>query len=70
MTDKIEFYNADGEPGRDLVATVDSGMVPHINSLISIRQETWEVVSVSYALDDADDCNQRKMRANVELQKV
>jgi hypothetical protein len=65
--DGIEFYNVDGTPGRDLIATVKSPMVPPTGAKISIRKRTWEVVSVTYALDDSDDRSMAKMRANVDL---
>lgn len=67
MKDKIEYYDADAKPGRDLVATVSSAMVPLVGSSISIRQRAWKVVSVTYALDDADDPTMERMRANVTL---
>lgn len=65
--DSVEFYNVDGKPGRDLVASVKSSIVPPVGSKISIRKQTWEVVGVSYSLDHADDFASACLRANVEL---
>ena len=67
MGDRIEFYDSEGKSGRDFVASAKSQMVPPVGSKISIRKKTWEVVSVSYALDHADDPRLAAMRANVEL---
>ena len=66
MKDSIEFYN---EETKNLVAAVYSGMVPTVKSFISIRKQTWEVVSVTYALDAADDYSIIRIRANVNLVK-
>jgi len=66
----IEFYNADGTPGRDLVQSVESPMVPPVGSKISIRKQTWEVVNVTYALDEADNPMIARMRANVDLRRL
>lgn len=63
MKDRIEFYD-----GNNLVAAINSAMVPPTESKISIRGATWEVVSVTYALDYADDpMGGSRMRANVDL---
>ena len=42
-------------------------MVPPVGSMINIRKKTYEVVSVTFALDHADDPMQTGMRANVKL---
>lgn len=65
----IEFYDADGKPGHDLIAVAESSMVPPVGSKISIRKQRWEVISVTYALDDADDSLLTRMRANVDLRR-
>ena len=63
MTSILEFYDGD-----NLVVGVESAMVPHVNSLISIRAETWEVVSVTYAVDHAGGKRaERTMRANIDI---
>lgn len=68
--DVIEYYDVDGTPGRDLIASVKSSMVPSVGSKINIRKQTYEVVNVTYALDAADDQMFASMRANVDLKKV
>lgn len=68
--DTIDFYNAHGEPGRNLVAAVKSSIVPPVGAYISIRGETWWVVRITYALDHADDMATSMMRANVELRRA
>jgi len=62
MNDAVEFYSANG-----LVAAVKSSIVPTSGSYINIRGKTWEITSVSFALDHADSMRERGMRANVEL---
>ena len=61
--DKVEFYN-----GKNLVAAVNSSMVPPIGSYISIRKKTWEIVAVSFAVDHADERAECGMRCNVDVQ--
>ena len=64
--EKIEFYLND-----KLLATVESTMVPTVESMISIRAITYEVISVTYALDNADEqCGIKRMRANIDLRAV
>lgn len=63
MKDRIEFYD-----GNNLVAAINSDMVPPTESKISIRGVIWEVVSVTYALDHADSIGDSRMRANVDLE--
>ena len=65
--DSIEYYNIDGTPGRDLVASVMSAIIPPEGAKISIRKNTWVVVSITYAVDDSEDASITKMRANVSL---
>lgn len=67
--DKVEFYDIDGNLGRDLVAAVNSSIVPDIGSRVNIRNNNWEVVSVSYCVDYCDDIALARVRANVELKK-
>jgi len=66
MTDRLEFYN-----GKRIIASVDSSIVPIIGSKISIRKKTWEIISVTYAIDyvDATLPALRTMRANIDLKK-
>jgi len=65
--DRIEYYNADCPAGRDLIAAIDSSMVPPVGAKISIRKVTWEVMFVSYCLDDAGCSTLSRMRACVNL---
>ena len=61
--EKIEFY-LNGK----LLASVESPMVPPVGSMNSIRAITYEVISVTYALDYADEqCGIKRMRANIDL---
>lgn len=62
MKDRIEFYDRD-----NMIASVDSAMVPAVGQKISIRGKTWDVVAVSFALDYADKPFESAMRANVDL---
>lgn len=62
MPDTVEYYN-----GKDLIVRVKSSIVPTVGSLISIRKETWKVISVTYAIDHADDWQRSGTRANVDL---
>lgn len=63
--DQLEFYR-----GPNLVASVKSSMVPPINSLISIRQKTYRVIQITYAMDNADGPQLRSMRANIDITPV
>jgi len=60
--DRVEFYD-----GEQLLAGVDSSIVPPKGSYISILGKTWKVQRVTYALDHAAKMFERSMRANVEL---
>ncbi len=62
IDDLIEFYKGD-----TMIAYVRSSMVPPVGAKISVRGETWDVVRVTYALDQADDPLGKGMRANVDL---
>jgi hypothetical protein len=62
IDDLIEFYDGD-----TMVAYVKSSMVPPVGAKINIRKKTWAVLSVTYALDQADDPQGKGMRANVDL---
>lgn len=64
MMDTIEFYF-----NRN-VFSVRSSMVPPVGSLISIHRVTYIVTRITYALDQANDVFERKLRANVDLEKV
>lgn len=61
--DTIEFYDGESK----MVAYIDSSIVPMVGSKISIRMKKWVVVGVTYALDQADNHDLSKMRANVDL---
>jgi len=62
--DTIEFYN-----GENLITRVASSMTPPINSKISILGQAWEVVRVTFAIDQGWDntFESRSLRANVDL---
>jgi hypothetical protein len=62
MKNKIEFYDGD-----NLIAVVDSAIVPPVGSKINIRKKTWMVDGITYALDHASMISERCMRANVDL---
>jgi len=63
MKDRVEFYD-----NKSLVVAIESSMVPPVDSLISIRGETWLVWRVTYALDYADGSRaEQRMRANVDI---
>lgn len=64
MKDRVEFYWAGG-----LVVSVESSIVPPVDSLISIKGKTWRVDRVTYAVDYADDCFKKILRANVDLEE-
>lgn len=69
IPDKIEFYDQAATFGRDLVATVDSSMVPPDGSCISIEGEVWRVKGTTFALDDTGVLSLRRMRACVAIEK-
>lgn len=61
--DSIEFYDGD-----NIITAVNSSMVPHLGSKISIRKQTWCVINVTFAVDHADELFERSMRCNVNLE--
>jgi len=61
--DHVEYYCENA-----LLVMMESSIVPSKGSFISIRKETYEVVSISYACDYIDQSLvERTMRANVDL---
>jgi len=58
--DSIEFYHGD-----KIIAGTASSMVPSEGSMISIRGKTWKINRVTFALDHADETQERGMRCNV-----
>ena len=64
MSDSIEFYVDD-----KLIAHVESSFVMEADSAISIRKVSYRILSVTYALDDADGPFPR-MRCNVDLARI
>lgn len=60
--DTLEFFEADSQ--RPFLI-VDSSLRPSEGELVNIRGETWKIVGVSFAVDYADEINERKMRCNV-----
>ena len=67
--DTVEFYNVNGKRGHDLIAATKTSIIPRVGTVINIRRQTWEVVVVSYDLNDADDSIITRMRANVGLKR-
>lgn len=63
MRDVIEFYC-----GKRCVSSVQSSMVPTVDSFINIHKATYRIVSVTFALDYSDmPFSERQMRCNVDL---
>lgn len=62
--DRIEFYVVD-----EMVARVESSMLPRVGDKINIRKKTWTVDTVSFSLDNVDDWSFISMRCNVQLVK-
>ncbi len=65
MGDLIEFYCEDS-----LVASVDSSMAINIGQMISIKKVTYKVKYVSFSLDHVDEVHEKRLRCNVELEKI
>ena len=65
--DKIEFYDEDSD---NIIKMVDSLMVPPVGAKISIRNETWIVTNVTYAIDKFDKPFESTMRACVDLRRA
>jgi len=64
MNDSIEFYGPSGA----LIAQVASSMVPPVGAFISIKKRVWQVRRITYALDNSDDVQQKRMRCNINLE--
>jgi hypothetical protein len=62
--DRVEFYVEDG-----LVCSCQSSIVPSPGSDVCIAKKFYEVVKVSYAVDDSQIAFQEKMRAAVWLKE-
>jgi hypothetical protein len=58
--------------GRDKHIAVLSnvGAIPQSSDLISIRGKTYRVMSVTWAVDQADKIGETELRANVDLEPV
>jgi hypothetical protein len=67
MADTVEYYNVDGIPDKDLIVSLKSSIVPTIGSYINIRKNTYRVLTITYAVDYADDHQRTIMRANVNV---
>lgn len=63
----IEFYI--GDAAKYLVS-IEDGAVPRSGEFINIKNKTYEVVYVTWAVDHADNDLKKSLRANVELKKV
>jgi len=64
---KIEFYDGT-KPG--MLTAVTDGAVPREGEFINIRNETWRVVRVTWAVDHADEvASMIRLRANVEMKR-
>lgn len=59
----IEFYDEKGS----CIASVKSSIIPPVDSMISIRKKVWRISRVAYALDHADEPQEKQLRANIEL---
>ena len=63
--DRIEFYDDD-----QLIATVDSSMVPVAGSVINIRGQDWRILRSNFALDHADKPIEKQLCCCVQLEKI
>ena len=63
MRDSIEFYHGKSK----LVASSQSSFRINVGDIINIRKKTWEVIRVTFALDNADYPESTAMRCNVDL---
>ena len=61
--DRVEFYGND-----QLIAALNTSIVPPRDSLINIRGKTWRVDLITYAIDHSDDEARKAIRVNVELE--
>lgn len=62
--DKIEFY-----VGNDLVCSARSAIVPLVGSTVCIAKKFYDVLKVSYAVDDSQIAFQEKMVAAVWMKE-
>lgn len=60
----VEFYEGASGP---CLARLDVPFAPRVGDLISVRQKTWRVLSVTWALDGLDQTFGRTLRACVSL---
>jgi hypothetical protein len=65
MADIIEFYI-----DNSLLVSLKSSVSVQIGSLINIRKKTYEVVSVTLAVDNSEDFLNRSLRQNVDLKAL
>ena len=64
---KIEFYI---EYSDKFIASLKDDIAPRQGEFINIKNITYEVLHVTWAVDHADDRNKILLRANVELKKA
>ncbi len=62
---KIEFYIGSAEKH---IAVLDDGVVPREGEMVNIRQVTYRVRRVTWAVDNAENAFDASLRANVELE--
>jgi hypothetical protein len=55
---------------KHLAVLSNVGAVPASSDLISIRGKTYRVMSVTWAVDQADRIGETELRANVDLELV
>jgi adenosyl cobinamide kinase/adenosyl cobinamide phosphate guanylyltransferase len=68
--DRVEYYNT-LKGNRGLICSMDSSIVPRVDSHVNIRKETWRVLSVTYTLDYVDDIpREQRAVAVVHLVKL
>jgi hypothetical protein len=61
---EIEFYVGSAEKH---IAVLDDGAVPREGEFVNIRNATYQVRRVTWAVDHADQIPGASLRANVEL---
>jgi hypothetical protein len=65
---RVEFCTKGSR--KNLAVLSGVGAVPRQGEFVNIRGETWRVVRVTWAVDQADKIGETELRANVELAKA
>ena len=72
MTDRagVEFYETFGDRCVLLACVINVPFAPEVGQTVNILRTDYRVVNIEWSIDDADNVNGSKLRANVYCEAV